>query len=410
MRENKILRVVGLDNPDVNDGWLCDRGQFGYDYINSLDRLRMPLVRRRGPTDRHGRLEPASWEEALTLVAERLGQIKQDAGPAAIGGIGSEMASNEDSFVFQKFLREIIGTPNIDHRMGLPAGRGGATYPITRPGPGAIVALPKASVVLLFGSDLTSEVPVLDLVLKRGLLQGKSTKLIVAHPRRIALTKFAAQWLCYRPGTEVALLVGLAKALLDGGHTADEWLREEHRAQYDLVQRQLANVTVAEMAAACGVPEAEIRQAAQSFGTAALGSILFGRAVVEGPDGPTVMAGLQDLAVLSGQAAKESFVLLEAVEKCNTWGARDMGALPDSGPGYTRVTNGLSTGEMLEAAGTGQLRALYVMGANPAVSYPDAAKVEQALNAVEFLVVQDLFLTETAARADVVLPAVTVAE
>jgi NADH-quinone oxidoreductase chain G len=409
MRENKILRVVGLDNPDVNDGWLCDRGQFGYDYVNSRDRLRTPLVRR------GGRLEPASWDEALGIVAERLSQIKRDAGPAAIGGLGSEMASNEESFAFQKFLREIIGTPNIDHRMspspsrGRGTGSGASGYPVTRPGPGAIVALPKANVVLLFGADLTAEVPVLDLVLKRGLLR-RSMKLIVAHPRRIALSKFAAQWLRYRPGTEVALLVGLAKALLEGGHTADDWLREEHRAQYDLVQRQLAGVTVADMAAACGVPETEIRQAAQSFGTAALGSILFGRAAVEGADGPSVMAGLIDLAVLSGQAAKESFVLLEAVEKCNTWGARDMGVLPDSGPGYTGVTNGFSTGEMLDAAAHGQIRALYVMGANPLVRYPDAAKVEQALNAVEFLVVQDLFLTETASRADVVLPAVTVAE
>lgn len=403
MRENKLMRVVGLDNPDVNDGWLCDRGQFGYDYVNSPERLRTPLVRR------NGRLEPASWEEALGIVAERLMRIRAEAGPAAIGGIGSETASNEDLFVFQKFLRETLSSPNVDHRLGYPTHRSAAGYAAMRPGPGAIRSLPKASVVFLFASDLTAEVPLLDLVLKRGLLKG-TMKLIVAHPRRVALNKFASQWLRYRPGTEVALLVGLAKALLEGGHTAEEWLLKEHRVQYDLVRQQLQKVTVAEMAATCGVPEAEIRAAAESFGTAALGSILYGRAAVEGSAGPSVLAGLQDLAVLSGQAAKEEFVFLEAVEACNSWGARDMGLLPDGGAGYVAVEAGLDTSGMLQAAASGELRALYVLGANPIVRYPDAAKVEQALNGVEFLVVQDLFLTETAARADVVLPALTAFE
>ena len=112
MRENKIMRVVGLDQPQVNDGWLCDRGQFGYDYVNSAARLRAPLIRK------NGQLEPASWDEALGLIAERLNGIKASAGAAAIGGIGSEVTTNEDSFVFQAFLRQAVGTPNIDHRMG----------------------------------------------------------------------------------------------------------------------------------------------------------------------------------------------------------------------------------------------------------------------------------------------------
>jgi NADH-quinone oxidoreductase chain G len=403
MRENKIMRVVGLDNPDVNDGWLCDRGQFGYDYVNSPERLRTPLIRR------DGKLEPASWEEAIAFVAERLGQIRSEAGPAAIGGIGSEWTTNEDQFVFQKFLREVIGTPNVDHRLGYPTQRTGADYAATRPGPGAITALPKAGVVLLFGSDLTAEAPVLDLVLKRGLLSRK-TKLIVANPRRISLNKFASQWLRYTPGTEVALLVGLAKAMLEGGHAASEWLNAEHRAEFESMQRQLADVTVAAMAKTCGVSEADIRKAAEAFGTAALGSIVFGRSVAEGSQGPSVHAGLLDLALLAGHVTKEGFVFLETVEECNSWGARDMGLLPESGPGYTAVAAGLGTGEMLDAAAAGTLRALYVMGANPMAVYPDAAKVERALQGVELLVVQDLFLTETAQHAHVVLPSLSAME
>jgi NADH-quinone oxidoreductase subunit G len=401
MRENKLMRVVGLDNPEVNDGWLCDRGQFGYDFVNSPDRLRTPLVRR------DGRLEPASWEEALGLVAQRLGQIRQEAGPGAIGGLGSERASNEDLFVFQAFLRRVIGTPNVDHRMGAPTRRSAAEYLAVRPGPGAIAALPKANVVLLFGTDVTAEAPVLDLILKRGLVLKRSMKAIVASPRATALDRFASQRLRYRPGTEGALLIGLAKALLEGGHAADEWLKGEHRVSYDLVQKQLAAVTVAQMAEACDVPEAEIRAAAASFGTAPLASILYGRSVVEGAEGSTVLAGLKDLAVLSGQAKKEGALFMEVVEECNSWGARDMGLLPDGGPGYAATEAGMMTSEMLDGAAAGRLRALCVMGANPLVEYPDAAKVEQALNAIEFLVVQDVFLTETAARADVVLPALT---
>jgi formate dehydrogenase alpha subunit len=405
VRENRLLRVVGLDNPAVNDGWLCDRGQFGYDYINSPDRLRTPLIRNAA-----GELEAASWEEALQRVGERLSQIKRERGGSAIGGVGSEVTSNEDSFVFQKFMREVLETPNVDHRMGSrrsayrevrPAGARGA-------GGGAIEALPKAQVLLLFASDLTAEVPVLDLVLKRGLLSGKS-KLIVAHPRDIALNKFAMQWLQYRPGTELFLLNGLLKAMLDAGLAA-EGLAQSRGSEYDALVKSLAGLSVADAAVATGVPEEAIRKAAQSYAAAGSASLIYGRALAEGPDGASALAALANLMVLTGQGAKANAVLLEAVEHCNTWGARDMGVLPESGPGYAPAAKGLSTGEMLDAAVEGRLRALYVMGNNVAMRYPDAAKARQALEAVDFLVVQDLFLTETAQLADVVFPALTVAE
>jgi formate dehydrogenase (NADP+) alpha subunit len=378
VRENRLLRVIGMDNPAVNDGWLCDRGQFGYDYMNSVDRLRTPLVR-----SASGELEPASWTEALKRAADGLMKVKQQHGAPAIGGIGSEVVSNEDSFAFQKFMREVVGTPHVDHRMGSRR----TSYMALRPGAGAIEALPKAGVVLLFGSDLTAEAPVLDLVLKKSLLSRKS-KLIVAHPRAIALSKFASPWLQYRPGTELFLLNGLLKAMLDGG-TVAEGLAESHRAEHDALVRSLAQFTVADAAAATGVAEAAIRGAAQTYASAGLASIVFGRAPADGPEGASVLAALANLAALSGHGAKANAVLLEAVEHCNTWGARDMGVLPESGPGYGTAAKGMSTGEMVDAAVGGKLKALYVMGNNVLMRYPDAAQARRALEAVEFLVVHD---------------------
>jgi NADH-quinone oxidoreductase chain G len=398
MRENKIMRVVGLDQPQVNDGWLCDRGQFGYDYVNSPNRLRTPLVRK------DDQLEPASWDEALELVARRLNEIKSSAGADAIGGIGSEVTTNEDSFVFQAFLRQAVGTSNIDHRMG--SARGG--YAALRPGPGAITALPKSDVVLLFGSDLTAEVPVMDLVLKKSLLPGKMS-LIVAHPRRIALQKSAKQWLRYAPGTEMHLLRGLSRAMLDEGLVA-EGVAAAHGAEYEALAQSLKGVSLAEVAKVTGVPEAEIQQAARALAGAKQASIIYGRRLADGQDGPSMVAALANLAVLAGQDTKEGFVFLEAVEHANSWGARDMGVLPDSGPGYTDASKGMSTREMLDAAAAGQLKALVVMGNNLLMRYPNGAKARQALEALDFLVVQDLFLTETAQLADVVLPAVSAME
>jgi len=393
VRENQLLRVVGIENPRVNDGWLCDRGQFGYDYINSPKRLVAPLVRR---TD--GQFEETSWDEALALIAAKL----KEAPGAAFGAIGSERASNEDNFVLQQFTREVMKSPNIDHRMGSQR----ANYAALRPRPGAIEALPKSDVVLVLGTDLTADAPVLDLVLKRGLLT-KTMKLIVANPRKTALNKFAHQWLQYTPGQEIALLNALARALVEEGLVADAL---KTGTEWTAFQQALNSYTLAQLAQLAGATEADVRAAARLFAGAKLGSILYGQPAVDSRNGTYVLAGLQNLALLSGQAGKDGHVLLEAVQNANTWGARDMGALPDAGPGGKKAERGLSTGEMLQAASDGKIRALYVMGSNPLVEYPGAAKVRKALESVGFLVVQDLFMTETARMAHVVLPTLTVAE
>jgi NADH-quinone oxidoreductase subunit G len=398
VRENRLLRVVGLENPRVNDRWLCDRGQFGYDYINSTERLRAPLLRR------GDRLEEVSWEEALAFAAGRLREIKGDHGPGAVGFLGSERASNEDNFVFQQFARQVIGSPNIDHRMG--EGRG--DYAATRPRPGAVEALARADLVLLVGADVTAEVPLLDLILKRGLLK-KRMKLVTIHPRRIALNQFGHQWLRCAPGMELAAVNALVMALLEDGR-ADETILVERHVEVDAVRRGFGAESLAGLCAAAGLDLGAVREAAAAFAGAPLASIIYGRQHADAVDGGSFVASLRNLAILAGQSERPGHVFLEAVEQCNTWGARDMGVLPDTGPGYAELTPGLSTPQMLRALAEGRMRALYVMGANPVVDYPDAQRVSSALDAAELLIVHDLFLTETAAMADVVLPTVTVAE
>ena len=398
VRENKLLRVVGLENPQVNDGWLCDRGQFGYAYINSEDRLTAPLIRRA-----NGQLEEASWDEALTLIAGKLREVKK-AGGAGFGAIGSERLANEDAFALQRFTRGVMGSNNSDHRMGSTR----TAYAAARSKPGAIVSLPKADVVLLLGTDVTAEAPVLDLILKRSLLP-KKQKLIVANPRRTALNQWATHWLQYTPGQEIAVVNALCKALLDGGLVPEE-VRAGIAAEISAVEQGFGGKTLEQLAQAAGLTVEAVNAAAKLFAGGKLGSILYGQAAADSRDGAYLIAAAQNLALLSGQASKPGHVALEVVREMNTWGARNLGLLPDAGPGGAKTAKGLGTGEMLAAAADGRIQALWISGANPAVDFPSAATAQKALESVPFLVVTDMFLTETAQMAHVVLPTVSVAE
>ncbi len=397
-RENRLLRVVGLENRKVNDGWLCDRGQFGYDWIHTCNRVRAPLIRK------DGRLEEVSWEEAIRYAASRLREMKEKYGAKAIGFLGSDRVSNEDCFLLQQFARQAVGTANVDHRMGY--GRG--DYARRRPAPGAIEALPDSDVVLLAGSDLTSEVPVLDLVLKRSLLKGQ-LKLIIVHPRRIDLHNRAHQWLRCLPGAELAAANALVIAVLEQ-NLADTALMAENRAVMDAMRRGFQGNCLAEAARAAGLAEEDLLAAVRTFAGAKRASVLYSSRLADTREGAGLVEALANLAALTGQAARDGHVFMETVEQCNTWGARDLGVLPDSGPGYGKSPAGLGTPDMLRGLTDGKLRALFVQGANPMIDYPDADLAKRAIEGAELLVVQDLFLSETAALADLVLPLAASAE
>jgi NADH-quinone oxidoreductase chain G len=364
VKMNMLCRIVGRENAEVNDQWLCDKGRFAHAFVHSPHRLKTPLVKR------GDNLEPATWEEALRLISQRLGKIVEESGPDSVGGIGSTRATNEANYLFQKFMRAVVGTNNVDHIGRVPDG----ARPLS-----SLAEVENADVILLMGVDPIEEAPIVELFIRRAVLT-KGTKIIVANPRRVPLNRYGGPWLAYKPGSEVALLNGLAKRKTS--NVKRKWPR-------------LEKIT--------GVPSEALEQAAEMLAQAERSLIICGPA-------SNIQSPIPNTQYLA--------------EDCNSLGALDMGVAPHLLPGRQSITQGealkrfgrrwgaklsskpgLSTDKMLEAAAEGKLKALYVMKSDPA---PHADK--QALEKLDFLVVQDLFLTETAQLADVVLPAASFAE
>ena len=403
-RTHQLRRIVGRENMAVNDQWLCDKGRFAHGWVNHEARLTMPLVRK------DGELVPSSWSDALQLIADKLKAIKQSNGADAIGGIGSAKLANESNYLFQRFFRQLVGTNNVDHRDGsevaaLPTGIP-AIADVMKPQYGP---KPKVDTILLFGVDPSEELPVLDLHLKRAVRRG-GAKLIILHPRAIELTRYDGPHLSYKPGTEVTLINGLTKAALA---LSSEKPEELQKLVADVDDNALKNF--------CGVETDAVQAAAKLLVESKSALIVYGPMAARGESGVQVVNALTNLALLTGHYERLGYVGLEA----NSQGARDMGVLPNQLPGHAAIDNaeaktrlerlwgstlpksaGKGYKQMLNGAGK-EIKALYVMGANPASERPEwAAKLDQ----LDFLVVQDLFLTETAQKADVVLPALSWAE
>jgi NADH-quinone oxidoreductase chain G len=403
-RTHKLRRVIGRENMQVNDQWICDKGRFANAWVNDEGRLTMPLVRK------NGELTPAPWGEALALVAEKLQGIKQQHGADAIGGIGSAKLSNESNYLLQRFMRQLIGTNNIDHRDGgdvaaLPTGLP-ALVDVMKPqyGPN-----PKHDVVVLVGVDPSEEIPVLDVHLKRAVRRGKA-QLVIVHPRQIELTRYNGPFLQANPGTEVTLLNGLLLAMTVA---KEDTTSDAHKLTSGASDRQVEQL--------CGVSMADVRKAADVLAAAQNPLIVYGPMVARGEAGAALRQALTNLALYLGKPENLAYVGLEA----NSQGCRDVGVLPDRLPGHAALDDrmasdllgklwgcalpvkpGKSYKQMLDAAGD-EVKALFVIGANPASERPTWA---ENLDKLDFLVVQELFLTETAAKADVVLPAVSWAE
>ncbi|MGL4648249.1 MAG: NADH-quinone oxidoreductase subunit NuoG, partial [Caldilineaceae bacterium] len=406
-RTHSVRRHVGRENMAVNDQWLCDKGRFSNAWINDDSRLLAPMVRK------NGQLVTVTWGEALQTVADRLNEIKKRNGADAIGFIGSAKLSNESNYLLQRTARQIIGTNNIDHRDGgdvafLPTGLP-AIADLMKPQYGPD---PKADVILLVGVDPSEELPIVDVHLKRAIRRGKA-QVIVLHPRKIELTRYKGPYLQVRPGAEVTAINGLTRLALPQ-------VERRPLAAGD-IESAVADATEQRVAALAGVDPAEMRRAATLLAKAKNAVIIYGPQVARGAAGEHVAAALGNLALAINAGERLAYVGLDA----NSQGARDMGVLPTLLPGYQLLSDekarralervwggavpakpGKSYTQMLDSAGR-DIKALYVMGANPAVERP---QWDAGLGRLDFLVVQDLFLTETAQHADVVLPAVSWAE
>ncbi len=395
-RVHELRRIVARENAAVNDEWICDKGRFLHQYVDHPERLKTPLVR----DAKGGALREATWDEALAKVVEGLDGVVGDKGATAVGGIASARVSNEAAYLFQKFFRALVGTNNVD----FPDGAAVKAQPT---GLSAIADIAKSDLIVLVGFDPSEVAPVLDLHIKRALRQG--AKLLIINPRRIELAKYPGAYLPVLPGDEARVLSELAAAL-QASKAANQRISES-----------------ANQRGAKGAPQATATQhAARSTQYAAEVALLaaaksplfiYGPEAARGERGRLAVTALSNLAVALGFGDRLASIGAEA----NSQGARDMGLLPDALPGHLPVGDGAvrerlgklwgvqppaEPGQSYASMAAGGVKALYVMGANPAGTPAGA----EALRKAAFLVVQDMFLTETAQLADVVLPACSFAE
>ncbi len=397
MRHNELKRVMPRENGLVNDIWICDKGRFGQRFVESQERLTTPLIRR------GDRLEPASWEDALRLVAEKFLTIQRSAGGEALAGLAGTRLSNEDLFAFQRLFRDTLKSANLDHRVGTPADAPADMLGVEL-GVGVgtnLMELGQGTTVLVLGADPEEEAPVYLLRL-RGIAQ-RGGNLIVANMRPTKLDRSATQVLHYRPGSEALVARALLRAVLDEVGSEQ---RTSHVSGWDDLRHALQDVNIGRLAAAAGVREDDIRTTAQRFVQAENGIIMYGAdARAAGSD---LVHSLGSLAVLAGKVGRANNGLIGLLPRGNSQGALDMGVCPDYGPGSVKLSDvGLSAREMWGAAQEGRLRGMYVVGIDPSGDYPAC---RAALESLEFLVVQDMFLTATAQAAHVVLPSAAFVE
>jgi NADH-quinone oxidoreductase subunit G len=388
VRVDKIMRLMSRTNDAIDDGWLCDRGRWGFEFVNSPQRLRTPLIRQKG------QLQPATWDETLYMLASRLRIIADRYGAASIGGIGSTRTTNEEAYLFQKLLREAIGTPNVDHHHGnFPGPRDrltGRPWMMTN----SIADIEQAAHIVLIASDPYERQPILNLRIKKAMRAG--AQIYIINEGTTELDRFVVNKITVpQNGVGMAAKLLLTNAL--SGAIAN--------AQYDniraLLERDIDVINAAEKTFGPEITT-QLHDLAETIATSKGAIILYDEMATLAPGCADLAADVQALAVITGNINRPGSGVGPLFEDANSLGARDMGLLPDAQPGYRPAAQaGLSYDEMLSSP---DLKVLYVMGANP------LRHVSQLPANLELLVVQDIILTETAQQADIVLPAVTFAE
>jgi len=423
VNDNEIAKVRGADAVP-NYGSACVKGRFGHTYVTKEDRLTKPLIRH------NGTFAEATWDEALDEVAKRLSAIKASHGPDAIAGLASATCTNEENYLFQKFMRACIGTNNVDHcaRLchastvaGLAAAFGSGAMT------NSIEELEYADCILVTGSNTTESHPVIASLIKRAV-RYHDAELIVVDPRRIDLVKHATSWLRQRNGTDVAWINGMMNVILSEG-LEDRAFIAERTENFDEFKKVVTSYTPEKVAEISGIPAEDLIKAARIYGQAEVASIVYAMGITQHTTGTDNVLSLANLAMLTGNIGKSFSGVNPLRGQNNVQGACDLGALPNVYSGYQKVAepatrekfkkawgvalpteSGLTVVEMMHAAAEERLKAMVIMGENPMISDPNLNHVEQALKSLDFLVVQDIFLTETAQLADVVLPAASFAE
>jgi formate dehydrogenase major subunit len=442
---DKVHYVTGRDGP-ANHGRLCVKGRFGFDYVHNERRLTVPLVRRDGvakdPADierfKRGELplaslfREASWDEALDLAAGGLARIRDTtpAGtPSRLAGFGSAKGSNEEAYLFQKLVRTGMRTHNVDHCTRLCHASSVAAL-LEGLGSGAVSNpvedVAQADVILLIGANPASNHPVAASWMKNAVQRG--ARLILADPRATPMARFATWHLAFRPDTDVALLTGLLHVIVAEG-LVDEAFVASRVNGYEAVKAAVAEATPERMAEICGIPADTLREVARAFATSKGSMILWGMGISQHVHGTDNARCLIALSLLTGQIGRPGTGLHPLRGQNNVQGASDAGLIPMMYPNYQRVVRddvhaqfealwgaslgqqpGLTVVEIMQEAAAGRITGMYVEGENPAMSDPDLDHARAAMAKLAHLVVQDIFATETAVLADVVLPASAFAE
>ncbi len=446
---NRIVFAEGRDSPG-NQGRLCVKGRYGWDYAEHPQRLTRPLIRRaeahpKGPLSRDvrgehdGRRKPggpvdygevlpafreASWEEALDLVAARLGSIRETAGSDALAGFGSAKCSNEEAYLFQKLVRAGFGTNNVDHCTRLCHASSVAAL-LESIGSGAVTTtygdVENADVALLAGTNTTANHPVAATFFKQARKRG--TQLIVVDPRRESIADHADHYCRIKPGTDVAFYNAMMQVIIEEG-LVDEAFVESRTENFEALREVVAEYPPERAAKICGVAADTIREVARVFGSARRAILFWGMGISQHVYGTNNARCLISLALLTGNVGRPGSGLHPLRGQNNVQGASDAGLIPMVYPDYQPVGDpdvrakfeaawgrplspepGLTVVEITRAALEGRVRGMYILGENPFLSDPNANKVRRALSNLDFLVVQDIFLTETAEFADVILPA-----
>src|SRR5436309_3090809 len=375
VRVDKVMRLMSRTNDEIDDGWLCDRGRWGFEFINSPQRLRTPLIRR------GGKLEPATWDEAYFLIAARLQGIIKKYGAKAVGGIGSTRTTNEEAYLFQKLLRQVIGTPHVDHHHGhfpdLRDSMTGKPWMMTN----SIAEIEQASHIVLIAADPYQRQPVLDLRIKKAMKGG--AKIYIVNANETELDRFAVQKI-----TLPQQGAGAAKILLSTVVRQEEMKAPDEALRAKLLQED-ALIRGHEETLGSEIT-AQLRELAHEIAEARGAIILYDEMATLEAGCEDLAADLQALAVVTGNIDRPGAGVGPLFEDANSLGARDMGLLPDALPGYKAAEEvGMTYAEMLSSP---QIKALYVMGANP-------ARHLELPSGLAFLVVQDITLTSTAQQA-----------
>jgi formate dehydrogenase major subunit len=433
IRNDKIVAVTGRNGP-ANQNRLCVKGRFGFDYVHNRQRLLKPLIRKDGvpkvphefidPSNPYTHFREASWEEALDRAAAGLVKIRDRDGPQALAGFGSAKGTNEEAYLFQKLIRTGFGTNNVDHCTRLCHASSVAAL-LEGVGSAAVTATfnecKNSEVIIVIGANPTENHPVAATFFKQAAKRG--AKLVVMDPRGTALKRHAWKMLQFKNGTDVAMLNAMLNVIVTE-KLYDQQYIQTYVEGFDAWKENIKDFTPEEMAPICGIDAETLREVARAYARAESAIIFWGMGVSQHTHGTDNARCLIALALITGQIGRPGTGLHPLRGQNNVQGASDAGLIPMFFPDYKSVENpeirekyekawgvkldpkrGKTVVEIMDAIHAGEIKGMYIEGENPAMSDPDLNHAREALAHLEHLVVQDLFLTETAVYADVILPA-----